>query len=347
MKEDTLLNTHSTTKIWESKLFRVFALLLSAILLCLFLFAAAAALKYRSVARSGAEAELKSGPELLYGKEVPLLGQEVPVKTVFLAPWNQVPAGVTAEPGSGSQLLGEPVFRRGAFTWGGCFWTLDCKVQPYRIGEIGEGKIEVAFGGSEKGSRNFELNIPSFHVNPVETPDGDALLSAGYIERRSQWLNSRSVWIAAGILLIAAAAAGYLLLRRRKERMGQEEILTPWQSAIQAIRSLKENVDSGMASPEISLAKLADIVRRYLEKRFNMRAEHQTTAEFLSELDRDDSFLTGRHRHFLRDFLSSADMVKFARLPADKTLFETAADRAEKLVSETVPEETNGKERNE
>ena len=37
-------------------------------------------------------------------------------------------------------------------------------------------------------------------------------------------------------------------------------------------------------------------------------------------------------------------MVKFARLPADRALFENAAEKAERLVTETIPAEENKKE---
>ena len=90
---------------------------------------------------------------------------------------------------------------------------------------------------------------------------------------------------------------------------------------------------------------LTDVVRSFLEKQFSLRAEHQTTPEFLESLRSGESPLASEQRRFLKDVLSSADMVKFARLPADKSLFETAAGKAESLIRNAAEEQT-GKEQN-
>ena len=81
---------------------------------------------------------------------------------------------------------------------------------------------------------------------------------------------------------------------------------------------------------------LTDIVRNFLEKQFSLRAERQTTSEFLFTLQNDNSPLDVEQRRFLREFLSAADMIKFARLPADDVLFNDAAMRAESLIRNTA-----------
>lgn len=81
-----------------------------------------------------------------------------------------------------------------------------------------------------------------------------------------------------------------------------------------------------------------------MERRFHLRAERQTTAEFLGDLERGGGSISESQRDFLKEFLSAADMVKFARLPADRALFENAAEKAERLVTETIPAEENKKE---
>ena len=66
-----------------------------------------------------------------------------------------------------------------------------------------------------------------------------------------------------------------------------------------------------------SIAKLCDILREYLEKRFALRASRQTTGEFLASLEQDhDALLTAEQHLFLQEFLYTADMVKFAKQDA-------------------------------
>ena len=63
--------------------------------------------------------------------------------------------------------------------------------------------------------------------------------------------------------------------------------------------------------------ELTDIVRRYLEQRFDLHAPELTTEEFL-DIAASSPDLTGEHRGFLQTFLRNADQVKFARhVPAE------------------------------
>ena len=107
----------------------------------------------------------------------------------------------------------------------------------------------------------------------------------------------------------------------------------------------------GLASPAIrktpaaAMAELTDIVRHFLEEQYHLRAERQTTGEFLRELNRADSPVTESDRKFLRSFLEAADMVKFARFTADSDIFENAAFRAEKLIAGPGPDPLEGGEK--
>ena len=147
------------------------------------------------------------------------------------------------------------------------------------------------------------------------------------------------IWILAGLLILAVIVLIVLKFMKRKKT----RIVPPWEKALTAIRELAEKVRAGTAPPENSIARLTDIVREYMERRFRLRAERQTTAEFMNDLERGKGDLTERHRDFLREFLTAADLVKFAKVPADRSLFENAAGKAEELIRETTPAEA-GKE---
>ena len=129
------------------------------------------------------------------------------------------------------------------------------------------------------------------------------------------------------------------LLKKERKR-----IVPPWEKALSSIKTLLEQVRAGTAHPEKSIARLTDIVREYMEQRFHLRAERQTTAEFMADLERGKGILSEEHRNFLRNFLTAADMVKFARISADRNLFEAAADKAAELIRATTPAES-GKEK--
>jgi len=58
--------------------------------------------------------------------------------------------------------------------------------------------------------------------------------------------------------------------------------------------------------------ELADIIRHYLQKRFDLNASTMTTEEFLVEVTTANE-LFSEHIKLIRDFLIHCDLVKFAR----------------------------------
>jgi hypothetical protein len=81
--------------------------------------------------------------------------------------------------------------------------------------------------------------------------------------------------------------------------------------------------------------RLSDIVRRYLELRFGLRAPEQTTAEFLQEM-RGCTHLLPDQQSALRDFLERCDLVKFARVIPCPEECGALAELARRVVVETA-----------
>ena len=80
-------------------------------------------------------------------------------------------------------------------------------------------------------------------------------------------------------------------------------------------RLLAENL---LANGQMKLfhLRISNILRRYIEDRFGVKAPERTTEEFLSALSRPDSpdrALLGSQKTLLADFLTQCDLVKFAR----------------------------------
>ena len=259
------------------------------------------------------------------------LGSPALCTVVVRAPWGSLPQKPDLTPGDGVQLISDPACRSGKITWGATDWTLEFPLQPYRTGETGKGKIQFSVRGPDGNLTMFEETIPALDVSEVDTGDsGNELLTAGEIAKKEK--KHPVLLIAAGIvILILLAALTVFLLRRRKNIAAP--VLSLKEVALNAIRQLRERVDKKRESAAAALAELTDIVRHFLENQYHLRAERQTTYEFLRELDRADSPVTESDRKFLRSFLEASDMVKFARFSADPVLFENAAFRAEKLIA--------------
>ena len=81
-------------------------------------------------------------------------------------------------------------------------------------------------------------------------------------------------------------------------------------------------------------------MRVYIELRFGLMAPERTTEEFLEEVRRSRSLET-RHKALLDDFLSSCDLVKFARYSPTTTEIEDAFNAARDFIQETAPRQTS------
>ena len=167
----------------------------------------------------------------------------------------------------------------------------------------------------EKGSNRPEtietepLSIEVTSVLGDKTPSlGDVRPSAAPVPLESSslaWL-----WAIAALALAFVAAKMWRRRGTAPRRVPAVKILTP---AELANAELDELAASGLAATDIKefYIRLTAIVRRYIERTTGIRAPEQTTEEFLREISRTKRFgmdVAAR----LRDFLESADLVKFA-----------------------------------
>ena len=322
---------------------RIFRILCTVILLVVLLGAAgaaAAAFKYRSSRNSAETAVIfKSAEKDKTGKI--RIGEKLRFSALVKIPWGRSIASFDAEPGKNSQLASQPAYERKAIRWGYDLWQFSADIQPYRPGEISGGRMILLLEGGKEKKQELNILLPSFQAEtlPVSEQDQMQLASAGKIaEAKKRNPVTIAVIILAAVLLI-------LILLIFRKKAGKTEKIPAWMLALQNIGTIRTDLHEGKSDAEHAIVSLTDILRAYLEENFHLRAEHQTTREFLDELRRGGP-LTQNQKNFLKEFLNSADMVKFAKAPADETAFDDAASRAEQLVRETsVPDEnTSGKE---
>jgi hypothetical protein len=129
------------------------------------------------------------------------------------------------------------------------------------------------------------------------------------------WFRQHWTWFAAGAAALAIiAAALYLMLRKRDPK------LAPMHTTVQA--PLHERCLKALADLDRQRlwqagdhkgyhSRVTDIVRGYIEERFQVPALESTTDELLKELR--VSALSTDHRTQLQNMLHLADQVKFAK----------------------------------
>jgi len=324
------------SKLIEKTWFRALPFILGGVLLILVASGAAVAVRWHMSAKEAADPVLLGEPVYELADKEPTIGTRFNAVLTYRLPWSDSFKLAAAEPGKNLQLTSDPAFRRSRIRWGYSDWTLVVPLQAYRGGESGGGSVLAEFFAG----KSIETPLPELKVADLVLPledNGTELSLAPRIEthdKRMSWL--AAAIIAAAVILVSLAIWALLA---HKKREAAKHIKTAWEHALETIRTLREQVRGGASSPESAIAGLTDVVRHYLEARFRLRAERQTTAEFLADLERSDRLLEDKDRKFLRSFLASADMVKFARMPADPHLFEQASEKAEELVSGTIPRE--------
>lgn len=302
-------------------------------------FATVTVVKYRQSAASPEKTSIEQPVRLSEERDVPI-GRNIEFSAGLRVPWGRTPASLDVRTGEGSQLAGTPEFRRTRIGWGYSLWEIHGILHAYRPGEIPAGSIETVIEGGAEKKQDLTLTLPAFTARALPVTAQDQLAIAGRIRTEAE-PEYRNTGLAAVVVILLLAAAGLWILLRRRSR--KREILPPWTLALQSIGGIRSDLHEGRADAAAAITRLTDIIRSYLEVRFRLRAEHQTTREFLDEI-RSGGPLEEKQRSFLREFLASADMVKFAKAPADVMAFDEAALRAETLVRETAVTEENGKE---
>ncbi|MCY4451278.1 MAG: hypothetical protein OXC01_04955 [Immundisolibacterales bacterium] len=161
---------------------------------------------------------------------------------------------------------------------------------------------------------------------PLAEPDGS-------------WLRRNRAWLATLAALSIAAAVVAVRRRRAPERARAGA----FERASARLARLR-----GQGLPEGDrvdpwYVELSDIVRRYVEERFALRAPELTTEEFLFEAGRSAE-LSSSHRGLLSDFLERCDRVKFARYTPGADESRQAFEVAERFLAESrAPEDPAGR----
>jgi len=147
--------------------------------------------------------------------------------------------------------------------------------------------------------------------------------------------------VATAVVLLALAVYGIWRWRRRRQR---ERVLLHFELALKRLAEIRSLMQPQHAR-EFSTA-VSDIVRTYIEQRFDVTATHRTTEEFLHDLLESSHASLVKHRALLSEFLHQCDLVKFAGMSLTTRSMESLHQSAGAFVLETAkpeePPETQG-----
>jgi len=134
----------------------------------------------------------------------------------------------------------------------------------------------------------------------------------------------------AGAIVVALCA--YAVWRRR-HRGTRRRSLTLSEQALDRLDNTRPLMRPATAR-EFGIAA-SEVIRNYIEKRFDVIATQRTTEEFLQTLLQSSNETLARHRPLLGEFLQQCDFVKFAGASLAVADMESLFQSARSFVLET------------
>lgn len=193
----------------------------------------------------------------------------------------------------------------------------------------------------QAGTEHFKTEALSFQVLAVKVDTTKAIfdikqpiaVAYSWID----WIKDNWYWIAGPILLLFAAFAVFYYLRKNRREKPVEEVIVPTipshQLALEKLTALRNQKLWQQGQVKQYYSEVSDIIREYLEKRYQVKSLEQTSDEIFQAVRHLE--ITEQCRHMLKQVLSLADLVKFAKeqpLPGEN---ETSMDNAIRFVEQT------------
>lgn len=146
-------------------------------------------------------------------------------------------------------------------------------------------------------------------------------------------------WVLIGLIVLAAAYYFYIRYRRKKAEFVPEKIIVkvpPHIAALNSLRTLREKQLWQKGYVKEYHSEITEIIRRYFEERFGLPALEMTSGEAIDELQKRRG--TRTIIEDTQNFLSNADLVKFAKYQPLASVNEEMMQQAEKIVHKTRTE---------
>lgn len=255
--------------------------------------------------RSGVEFRLESDTKVID-----------PARSVFLRLELKTPKGVeVAAPDLRERVLGFSVAEDFAeppvsAADGSTVQTVNWKLVPEPCADVYKIK-PFAVAGNVAGPVYFE-NPP-----PREAVTGDMEIDPKKDLPPLSW--KLVGLVAAALVVLAGLVAAVWLLVKYLARRIREHRMSPIERAWAELERLLGKGLPGRGRYKDFYVELTMVVRRYIQRKYGIKAPHMTTEEFLREAKPSDE---------LRRFLESADMVKFAGVEATPEMADEATDCA-------------------
>ena len=196
------------------------------------------------------------------------------------------------------------------------------KIRPFVV----KGSPKIWKAQSDEGKFSF-IGGPIYFENPAAREP----VTGGMETDPKKDLPPLSWRLVLSVLCIVLSAAVVVVLiwlgARYVARRVKEHRMSPIERAwVELDRLLKKGLP-GRGRYKDFYVELTMVVRRYVQRKYGIKAPHLTTEEFFAELQNSNT-QTLDNSNTLRKFLESADLVKFAGVEATPEMVDEATDSA-------------------
>jgi hypothetical protein len=144
-------------------------------------------------------------------------------------------------------------------------------------------------------------------------------------------------WILPAVAIVGAAGGLWLYLRKKKIKEAVRIFKPAHEIAYARLQALIQQDLIKAGRVKEFYEGVSDILRHYIEDRFELRAPERTTEEFLFEI-RDTGVLSEADRKALAEFLTHCDLVKFAKHSPTNEQIQHTFDLAKNFIEQTKSE---------
>lgn len=212
---------------------------------------------------------------------------------------------------------------------------LEYDITPLTVGELPLPRIVIPFSiaGSEGkdvgiiAAPEISIRVTS-EVKPSTVDLSELSLNPTPLETVSQW--DAGYWTSVTLAGLCLVIAAIIYLRKHVANRFATKISSETLAEKRLDALEREKLPSQGKSEEY-VTRLTDIVRNYIEAKTRLSVPERTTQEFISTI-RQDGRISGPLKDKLKEFLETADLVKFAGQSASIEMADRSYDTAKSLV---------------
>jgi hypothetical protein len=140
--------------------------------------------------------------------------------------------------------------------------------------------------------------------------------------------------VIAGLLALVVLSGLVWLFMRWVRRQRPTPAADPRQVAISALE--RARADHSSLDPHRFSILVSDILRAYIVAAHGLKADRQTSPEFLESIA-SANFFSERQKSLLERFLGRCDMLKFGKLDADPAENDVLVQQAFDFINDEIP----------